>query len=635
MKKIKQTLSILLAAVMVLCLLPVAASAETFTGECGLEGDNLTWTFDEETGVLSIDGTGAMDNYKLYNNVNKTNAPWWDYYSQMTELVIGDGVTSIGEYAFYNCDTLKSFTNPGNIKTIGKYAFYDCKKMVDVDFKDSILSIGEYAFCGCRLQELSIPNSVKVLEKYSFRNCAIQNLKIGDGLTEIGDYVFYGNGSIFSIDWGKNLKRIGKFAFYQDGFKGGSTYVLSNIVIPNGIEYIDSYAFVIGGGDWANYSVSIPLSVKTINQHAFENRVRDVYYEGTIEQWEKISIDTNEGLRNANIHFGHNHEYTSEVTTEPTCTATGVKTYTCSCGESYTRTLSALGHDIVIDSAVPATCTQTGLTQGEHCTRCDYAVAQEETPALGHDEVEIPAVPATCTKTGLTAGIGCSRCDMVFKAQEVIPMAEHTIETVPAVAPTCTEKGRTEGRICTVCGEAFEGGEEIPALGHTPATDPAVPATCTQTGLTEGSHCSVCGEVLAEQEVVPAKGHTEIFTAYVEPTCTETGLSVGKICSECGAVFIPQQIIPAKGHHYTGWIVTSSPTCETNGKKINFCTSCGIYEEEIIPATGHVDADNDGKCDNCSASLRDEPNQGNNSSSALKRFFEKIIEFFKRIFGIK
>lgn len=313
----------------------------------------------------------------------------------------------------------------------------------------------------------------------------------------------------------------------------------------------------------------------------------------------------------------------------------GIRTYTCACGDTYTRTLSALGHNIVKDAAVPATCTATGLTEGKHCTRCDYCVAQEETPALGHDKVTIPAVPATCTATGLTEGIGCSRCDFIFTAQEDTPMIEHVIATAPAVAPTCTETGLTEGKACINCKKVFAGQEVVPALGHTEIIDKAVAATCTETGLTEGKHCIVCGKTTVAQEKTPALGHKEIFTPYVEATCTETGLSVGKICEVCGFVFIPTQIIPAKGHNFTQWIVSSEATCEANGKRIRLC-SCGLSEEETIPATGHKDENNDGKCDICLASLKPEqPTAPDNVFSFLKSFLNNLIDFLRKLFGIK
>lgn len=475
-KRLLKNLMLVMVMTILCFTVAMTASAETYTGECGLEGDNLTWTFDTETGVLTIDGEGEMDNYALYNNINKTSAPWWDYYSSMTELVIGNEVASIGDYAFYNCDTLTSIEIPENIETIGDYAFYDCNNIVDVNFKEGLVSIGAYTFYQCdNIKEVIIPDSVTEIGTYSFAYCEnIENIKFGNGLIKIPSQAFAYCKKLNNIEWGTNLKTISSFAFAYCHQNGGEVgYNCGSIVIPCGVERIDRSAFSISESRKNTSSVSIPLSVKYIGENAFgsfSGEITNVYYEGTIEQWEEIDIysysNSNENLRNATIHFGHTHSYTSEITTEPTCLTTGIETYTCECGESYTRTLSDLGHDIVIDSAVSETCTETGLTEGEHCLRCDYKIEQEETPVLGHDEVIIPAVNATCTATGLTEGLVCSRCDTVFTAQEETPMIDHNIVITPAVAPTCTSTGLTEGKYCSECGTVFESREEVSELGH-------------------------------------------------------------------------------------------------------------------------------------------------------------------------
>ena len=177
--------------------------------------------------------------------------------------------------------------------------------------------------------------------------------------------------------------------------------------------------------------------------------------------------------------------------------------------------------------------------------------------------------------------------------------------------------------------------EGVAPTEHTVVTDPATPATCTTSGLSEGSHCSVCGEVLAEQEYIPATGHTEVFTEYVEPTCTEDGKTIGKVCSVCGEVIIPAVTIPARGHHYTEWIVTANPTCTVDGKQIKIC-ACGLYEEESIPAAGHVDADGDGVCDNClcvtDGTQQGEEEKPNSFFARIREFFAKLIEMLKNLF---
>ena len=120
----------------------------------------------------------------------------------------------------------------------------------------------------------------------------------------------------------------------------------------------------------------------------------------------------------------HNYVLTSSTAT---CTEAGTATYTCTkCGDSYTEEAPAKGHTEVIDAAVEPTCTETGLTEGKHCSVCnEVLVAQNVVPAKGHTEVIDAAVEPTCTKTGLTEGKHCSVCNEVLVAQTVVDKLPH------------------------------------------------------------------------------------------------------------------------------------------------------------------------------------------------------------------
>ena len=197
------------------------------------------------------------------------------------------------------------------------------------------------------------------------------------------------------------------------------------------------------------------------------------------------------------------------ITTSPTCSDAGVKTYTCTvCSETKTEVLDATGH----------------------------------TP------VDVAEQPATCTEAGHTAGVKCSVCGATISGIEEIPATGHTEVIDEAVAATCTTPGKTEGKHCSVCNEVLVPQEEIPAKGHTEVIDEAVAATCTESGKTEGKHCSVCNEILVAQEVIPAKGHVEEIRNIKEVTDTEDGYTGDTYCSVCNELLKSGEVI-----YHNGW----------------------------------------------------------------------------------
>ena len=253
------------------------------------------------------------------------------------------------------------------------------------------------------------------------------------------------------------------------------------------------------------------------------------------------------------------HTWDAGEVTAPTCTEEGYTTVHCTtCGaEDMINITDALGHDLVVDEAVAATCTQTGLTEGSHCSRCDYKVAQDVLPALGHDWQEATSgenyLAPTCTEEGL-AYMVCTRCSEVGEGR-VLPATGHTWDAGEVTAPTCTEEGYTTVH-CTTCG-AEDMINITDALGHDLVVDEAVAATCTQTGLTEGSHCSRCDYKVA-QTVIPALGHKDY-------QYTDNGDGTHKVtCGVCTAV-----IEAAEAHVYVegvclcGATESTEPTLDT------------------------------------------------------------------------
>ena len=179
-------------------------------------------------------------------------------------------------------------------------------------------------------------------------------------------------------------------------------------------------------------------------------------------------------------------------------------------------------HEPVVDEAVPASCTENGLAEGSHCSKCGKTIEEQQIiPATGHDYQLIPEQKPTCTEPGHTASYACINCGDPIVPGTVLDAPGHTVITVPAVASTCTEAGTTEGTMCTVCGEILSGCESTAALNHHYVIVSARPATCAENGNTQGVACERCNDQLVPYDILTATG----IHHYHDGACCDCGQS--------------------------------------------------------------------------------------------------------------
>ncbi len=267
-KLTKMMLTLVLTLSMILGVIPVSDMTEVYAASSGTCGENLTWTLDDE-GVLTISGTGDMMNYDDSGN----EAPWNSY--AIKQIVIDEGVTSIGDRAFSECENLTSIVIPDSVTSIGKWSFSACENLTSIILPDSVDTIGEYTFSYCEnLTSITIPSGVKELKDSLFSECSsLETIIIPEGIEEIGVGVFYQNNSLEKITLPSGLRVIGRYAF-------NSCSSLTEIVIPSSVTSIGEYA---------------------LNNC---NLLANVYYSGTEDDWLMINIGSyNSGLDNANIHY--------------------------------------------------------------------------------------------------------------------------------------------------------------------------------------------------------------------------------------------------------------------------------------------------------------------------------------------
>ena len=149
--------------------------------------------------------------------------------SGLTSVTIGNSVTSIGGYAFYECSGLTSVTIGNSVTSIGNYAFYRCSGLTSVTIPNSVTSIGDYAFWCSGLTSVTIPNSVTSIGEYAFSGCdGLTSVTIGNSVTSIGNKVFEGCDIPIVISLIEN-----PFGIYGDTFTK-NTYYNATLYVPVG-----------------------------------------------------------------------------------------------------------------------------------------------------------------------------------------------------------------------------------------------------------------------------------------------------------------------------------------------------------------------------------------------------------------
>lgn len=221
----RRLICFLMSALLLLSILPCSAlpalAEDSLSGVCG---DNLTWSFDPVSGLLTIDGSGDMwdfdeyiesdENYEDLYGEEPLYAPWHSISDCILELVLPDGLSSIGDYAFQNCWALEEVRVPEGVTRIGRYAFSDCSSL-------------------CRLV---LPTGLEAIEDNSFYSCwSLTSMELPEGLIELGHSAFSLCYGLSSIGFPESLRVIGPFAFYGCG--------LTELSFPAGLTSIGDVAF--------------------------------------------------------------------------------------------------------------------------------------------------------------------------------------------------------------------------------------------------------------------------------------------------------------------------------------------------------------------------------------------------------
>ncbi len=420
----------------------------TSIGYCAFLGCTSLTSIAIPNSVTSI-GESAFLNCKSLTSITipdniKSIGGWaFAHCENLTSITIPDSVTSIGYCAFLGCTSLTSIAIPNSVTSIGEEAFGGCVSLTSITIPDSVTSIGYGIFSRCTSLTsitigknnsnyssidgvlynknkteliccpggkigITIPDSITSIGKWAFYGCSsLTSITIGNSVTSIGEEAFSHCTGLTSISIPNSITSIGKLAFYGcssltsitipesvtsiefGAFKNCSS--LTSITIPNSVTSIDYEAFRYCS---KLTSITIPNSVTSIGKWAFDgcDNLTIKCYKDSVAH--KYAIENEIPYE---IIEAHTHSYTSKITKAATCKATGVRTYTCSCGDTYTETIAKTAHQYTTKIVAP-TYTAQGYTL-HTCSVCGTSYKDTYKAKLTRTSI------AKASVTGLSAKV--------------------------------------------------------------------------------------------------------------------------------------------------------------------------------------------------------------------------------------
>ena len=464
--------AVLLCVILVVSMMPIGVPV--LAASEGVCGDNVYWSVSGNT--LIISGQGEMQNY-----TNPSGSPPWSKYRNITHVYVNEGVTSIGNFAFYDRNMIIHVSLPNSLTSIGMYAFGRCISLKSITLPAAVTEIGVSAFETCTaLEEIQLPQGVTQVADGTFDTCsALERVTLPEGIKTIGMSAFYRCGSLKEIQIPGTVEYIRSNAFTMSG--------LNSVDIPAGVKMLDPDVF------WSCdhlRKVRFYGDAPSFDANTFRSVWATAYYPSDNATWSD-DVRQSYGGTVSWAPLDHVHSYT-EIVTPPGCETMGYTTHLCTdCGFSYRGVTT----DILMHDMTQATCTEPSICRREGC---GYVAS----PPLGHRWDNPAANRQTCTVCGYTH------------------THEHEYDAL-IVEPKCWDRGYTE-HTCTVCGHTYRDGY-VEALEHQFGEPWVIMVpTCTQPGVM-GHACELCG-------------HGDQFdTELAEHNWANVSPIPGiKICASCG-----------------------------------------------------------------------------------------------------
>ena len=598
-----------------------------------------------ELGERSFSGCSNIEELDLSNS-KLTSIPEgaFAYCKNLKTIKLPSTITSIGDEAFYNCQSLTNIEglDKCNLKSIGSASFSNCKALENLDFSQSTFTnVPSKAFNGCSaLAKITLPNTLTTIGGYAFYACySIPQLDLSNtALTTLENYALYQMRETTKLSLPDSISSIGTHAFSVSTSNGAVPTILP-ASLKDKVNYKDAAT-----SPWLNRKVMFTdENVKTIHFYGNGATIGDTE-PMFVSEGSKVTLPSC-GFSKTNYIFkgwntkadgtGESYKPNATLTTIPS------KLYAQWAKTSYKVNLVYTGGTIKINGVnhtnnYTMTCTfknasttyslpttsqvmRTGYKfvawyDNEECTgkiltkitidnvsdMTLYAKWRVD-PNHSHkwDKGRVTKEPS-CKEEGEIL-YTCSVCKGT-KVEALAKTNNHQWEEwTTTIEPTCSTKGK-EIRACKVCSKTEE--RAIPTIPHTVVKEADKAATCTEDGYKGREYCSVCNTTIKERTVIPATGHDVKLVGAKDSTCTSKGYSGNEVCKTCGKTIKTGHELPL-AQHTPKKEEGVAATCTNNGHEGNtVCEVCGetLKEGKVIPKLGHDWSNENGKCTRCGES---------------------------------
>lgn len=598
-----------------------------------------------ELGERSFSGCSNIEELDLSNS-KLTSIPEgaFAYCKNLKTIKLPSTITSIGDEAFYNCQSLTNIEglDKCNLKSIGSAAFSNCKSLENLDFSQSTFTnVPSKAFYGCSaLAKITLPDTLTTIGGYAFYACyGMPQLDLSNtALTTLENYALYQMRETTKLSLPDSISSIGTHAFSVSTSNGAVPTILP-ASLKDKVNYKDAAT-----SPWLNRKVMFTdENVKTIHFYGNGATIGDTE-PMFVSEGSKVTLSSC-GFSKTNYIFkgwntkadgtGESYKPNATLTTIPS------KLYAQWAKTSYKVNLVYTGGTIKINGVnhtnnYTMTCTFKNASttyslpttsqvmrpgykfvawyDNEECTgkiltkitidnvsdMTLYAKWRVD-PNHSHkwDKGRVTKEPS-CKEEGEIL-YTCSVC----KGTKVEALAKTNNHQWGAwkttTEPTCSTKGK-EIRTCKVCSKTEE--KAIPTIPHTVVKEADKAATCTEDGYKGREYCSVCNTTIKERTVIPATGHDVKLVGAKDSTCTSKGYSGNEVCKTCGKTIKTGHELPL-AQHTPKKEEGVAATCTKDGHEGNtVCEVCKqvITTGKVIPKLGHDWSNEDGKCTRCGES---------------------------------